>query len=56
MFLTFEAKIFTKLRQTFIKALRLNYFNLEYYIQIEINVFGYAIDEIFNQLMSDDLN
>ena len=48
-------KVFTKLRQAFIKALILNYFNPEYYIQIEIDASSYAINRIFSQLTSDDL-
>ena len=49
MFLTPNTnKIFIKLRQVFIKALIPNHFNPKYYIQIEIDVLGYAISEIFN--------
>ena len=46
---------FTKFRQAFVEALILNHFNLKYHIQIEINVSGYIIGGIFNQLTSDDL-
>ena len=57
MFLTVNAKkTFTKLRQTFVKAPILNHFDLEHYIQIETDVLGYAIDGIFRQLTSDDLD
>ena len=40
--------IFTKLRQAFVKALILYYFNLKHHIQIEINVSGYAINRVFS--------
>ena len=40
-------KAFTKLRQMFIKALILNYFDPEHHIQIETDVSGYTIGEIF---------
>ena len=56
MFLTANAKkAFTKLRQAFIEASILNYFNLEYHIQIEMDALGYVISGIFSQLISDDL-
>ncbi len=57
MFLTPGArKAFTKLRQAFVKALILNHFDPKYYIQIETDVFTYAISRILNQLTSDDLS
>ena len=46
---------FTKLRQTFVKALIFYYFDLEHYIRAEIDISGYAIDEIFSQLTLDNL-
>lgn len=46
---------FTKLRQVFLKAPILNHFNPECYIQIMINVLGYAIDGVLSQLTSDNL-
>ena len=53
---TFKARLaFTKLRQVFVKTLIFYHFDLEYYIQIETNVSGYSIGEIFSQLTSDDL-
>ena len=56
MFLTSGArKAFTKLRQVFVKALILNHFDLEYYIQIETDTSGYIIGRIFSQLILDDL-
>ncbi len=55
-FISKAKKNFTKLRQAFIKALIHNYFDLEYYIRIEIDESGYAIDEIFSQLTLDDLD
>ena len=49
MFFTANArKTFTKSRQTFVEALILNHFNLEYHIGIEIDALGYAISEIFS--------
>ena len=47
---------FTKLKQIFIKALILNYFNLGHYIQIEADTFGYTIDRIFSKLTLDTLS
>ena len=56
MFLTTDVKrLFTKLRQVFIKVLILNHFDLERYIQMGTDVLGYAIDRIFSQLILDDL-
>ena len=46
---------FTKLTQAFFKALILYHFNSERYIQIETDVSGYAISEVLNQLILDDL-
>ena len=55
-FFTFGAKlVFTKLRQVFVKALILHYFDLERYIRIETDVSSYAIGRVFNQLILDDL-
>ena len=34
----------------------MNYFDPERYIQIETDIFGYIIDRIFSQLISDDLS
>ena len=48
-FLTPGAKLaFTKLRQAFLKALILYYFDLERHIQIETDVSGYAIGGVFS--------
>ncbi len=56
MFLISRAKqIFIKLRQVFIKALILNYLDLECHIQIETDTSSYVISKILNQLTSDDL-
>ncbi len=56
MFLIADARrAFTKLRQAFVEALILNYFDPERYIQIEIDILGYAISRILSQLTSDDL-
>ena len=50
-FLTSGAKLaFTELRQAFVKALILYYFDLEHYIRIETDVLGYAIGGVFSQL------
>ena len=48
-FLTPRArKVITKLRQTFIKALILHYFDSECYIQVETDVSGYGIDAVLS--------
>ena len=39
---------FTELRQAFVKASILHYFDLERHIQIETNVLGYAISRVFS--------
>ena len=55
-FLTPGAKLtFTKLRQAFIKAPILHHFDPERYIQIEMDVSGYAIGGVLSQLTSDSL-
>ena len=46
---------FTELRQAFLKAPILYHFDLEYHIQIETDVSGYAIGGVLSQLTSDDL-
>ena len=52
-FLTPEARLtFTQLRQTFIKASILHYFDLESYIRIETDASGYAIGGVLSQLSS----
>ena len=54
-FLTPGAKLaFTKLRQAFLKAPLLHYFDPEHHIWIETDVSGYAIGEVLSQLTSDD--
>ena len=48
-FFIFGARLaFTKLRQTFIKALLLYYFDLEYHIRIETDASDYIVSEIFS--------
>ena len=47
--------MFTKLKQTCIKTLVFCHFNLKYYIRIEIDTLGYAIDGVFYQLALDNL-
>lgn len=47
---------FTKLRETFMKARILNYFDPKRHIQIWTNVFGYAITGIFSQFILDNSN
>ena len=47
---------FIELRQAFVKAPILHHFDLQYDIQIEINVSGYAIGGVFSQLTFDDLS
>ncbi len=55
-FLTSKArKAFTELRQVFVKAPILNYFNLERHIRIETDASGFAIGGILSQLTLDDL-
>ena len=55
-FLTPGAKLaFTELRQSFLKALILHHFDPRHYIQIEMDVSGYAISGVFSQLTSDNL-
>lgn len=48
-FLTVAAKlVLILLKQAFIKASIFHHFDLERYICIETNAFGYAIDDIFS--------
>ena len=55
-FLTPKARlVFTKLRQAFVKAPILYYFDLERHIQIETDASGYVIDEVFSQLTLNNL-
>ena len=55
-FLTPGVKLaFTKLRQTFLKALILYHFDLERHIRIETDALGYAIGGVLSQLILDDL-
>ena len=57
MFFTPKAKkVFIKLRQMFIEALILNYFDSERHIQIKTDASGYAIVRVFSQLTLDDLS
>ena len=42
--------------QIFVEVPILNYFDPKYYIYIETNTSGYAIGEILNQLILDDLS
>ena len=54
IFLTPNAKkTFNYLRPAFIKAAILRHFDLESYIQIEINALSYAIDRVLSQLNLD---
>ena len=56
-FLILRARlVFTKLRQAFVRALILYYFDPECYIQIKTNALCYAIDGVFSQLISDNLS
>ena len=55
-FLTLGVKLaFIELKQVFFKASILYHFNPKRYIWIEMNVLGYAINGVFNQLTPDDL-
>ena len=49
-------RAFTKLRQAFIKAPILNYFDPEHHIRIKMDALGYIVGGILNQLTSDDLD
>ena len=56
-FLTPGARlVFTKLRQVFVEALILYYFNLKHHIRVEMDISGYAISRVLNQLTWDDSN
>ena len=56
-FFTPRAKLaFTKLRQAFVKALILHYFDPKYHIWIEMDALGYAIGGVLSQLILDDLD
>ena len=46
---------FTKLRQAFIKALILYHFDPKHHIRVKMDVSGYVIGEVLNQLILDDL-
>ena len=46
-------EVFNYLRQAFIEALILQYFDLKNHIQIETDASGYAISGVFSQLSSD---
>lgn len=48
--------VFTKFRQVFIKALIFYHFDPKYNIQVKINVSGYPIGRIFNQLILNNLS
>ena len=53
-FLTADARqAFTRLRQTFTKALILSHFDPKCHIQIETDASGYAIGGVLSQLTSD---
>lgn len=49
-FLVFRARFiaFAKLRQGFIKALNLYYFDQEYHIWVKTDIFSYAISRVLN--------
>ena len=52
-FFTPEARLaFTQLRQVFIEASILHYFNSDSYIWIETDVSGYIINNVLNKLSS----
>ena len=56
-FFTPRARLpFIKFKQVFVKTPILNYFNWEYYIQIETDVLGYTIGRVFNQLSLNNLS
>ena len=54
-YIIFKARVaFIKLRKAFNKAQILQYFDLEYYIQIKTNALGYAISRVLSHLTSDN--
>ena len=56
-FFIFRTRLtFTKLRQTFIKALIFYHFDPKYHIQIEIYALGYVISGVFSQVTLDNLD
>ncbi len=54
-FISRTRQAFSKLRQVFLEAPILNYFDLEHHIQIETNASNDANDRIFRQMTLDDL-
>ena len=54
-FIVRARRVFTKLRQAFIKVLIIYYFDLKVYIWIETDVLSYVTDRILNQLSLDSL-
>ena len=55
-FFTLRARLgFIKLRQAFVKVSILYHFDPERYIQVEIDILGYAIGVVFSQLISNNL-
>ena len=55
-FLSSKAKqTFTELRQAFIKARIFHYFDPDYHIRIETDVFGYAIGRVLSHLTLNNL-
>ena len=55
-FISGARKHFIKLKQVFIEPSIPNHSDLERYIPIKMDVFGYAINKIFNQLILDNFN
>lgn len=45
--------VFNKLRQALTEVLILHYYELDYYIHIAINTFGYVIKEILSQFIKE---
>ena len=43
-------QVFTQLRQVFIKAPILGYFNFKHHIRIETDAFGYTIYDVLSQI------
>ena len=55
-FFTSKARlVFIKLRQTFVKALILYYFDSKHYIRVKMDILGYGIGRILSFLTSDNL-
>ena len=56
-FFTFRARLaFIELRKAFVKVLIFYHFDLKYHIRIKTDVLEYVIDNVFSQLILDNLS